>query len=133
MYNAKTNVGECHTGNVLCHGHTIACLSILGLVDGGFQIACNHLNSLEFEHVAHLPCTLGDETLDGMCESIHTGGGGEAAGQGVHQFGIDNGHDGDVVGVNAHHLLLVLLVGDNVVDGHLGSSTGGGGQGNDGH
>ena len=80
VYHAKTHVGEGHAGNVLCHGHAIACLCVLWFVHGSLQIACYHLYGLQFEHVAHFPCTLGDETLNGMCKGIHTGGCGQAAG-----------------------------------------------------
>ena len=80
MNYTKTHIGECHAGNVLSNGHAIACFGILWLVDSGLQIACYHLDGFEFEHVAHFPSTLGDKTFDGMCESIHTSGGGEAAG-----------------------------------------------------
>ena len=51
----------------------------------------------------------------------------------VHQLCVHDGNGGDVVRVHAHHLLLVLLVRDDIVDGHLGGGAGGGGQGDDRH
>ena len=67
-----------------------------------------------------------------MGERIESGRCGEALGQGVHEFGIDDGNGRNIVRVDTNHLLLVLLVSNHVVDSHLGSRTGGGGQGNDG-
>ena len=68
-----------------------------------------------------------------MGHSVHTGSGGEALGERVHQLGINDSHTGNVVGVYADHLLLLGFVDDYVVDGRLGSSTGCGGQGDDWH
>ena len=76
---------------------------------------------------------LGDVTLDGVGQSVHTGGGGQALGHGGHHIGIDHSDLGDIVGVHADELALLLHIGDDVVDGDLSRSTGGGGHGNGEH
>ena len=96
-------------------------------------MAGNHLDGLQFEHVAHFPGALRDEAFDGMGQRIETCRSGEAARQGVHQFGINHGDGRDVIRVDTHHLLLVLLVGDHIVDGHLSSRTSRWGECDDGH
>ena len=64
-----------------------------------------------------------------MGQRVHTGGGGEALGHGVHHVGIDDGDLGNVVHVHADELALALDVGDDVVDRDLGGGAGGGGHG----
>ena len=60
-----------------------------------------------------------------MGQGVHAGGGGQAGGHGSHHVGVDDGDLGGVVGVDAHELADLLGVGDDVVDGHLGSGAGG--------
>ena len=129
----QTYVRESHASNVLSHSHSVASLRIRRLVDSCLQVAYNHLDSLDFEHVAHLPSTLGDEALDSVSESVETRCCCERAGQSVHQFGIDDSDGRDVVRIDTNHLLLVLLVGDDVVDSNLGCCSGCSRQGDDGH
>ena len=50
---------------------------------------------------------------------------GQAGGHGSHHVGVDDGDLRGVVGVDAHELADLLGVGDDVVDGYLGSGTGG--------
>ena len=61
----------------------------------------------------------------GMGQCIHTGGSGQALGHGGHHIGVHHGDFRDVVGVHADELALLLHIGDDVVDGDLGSSAGG--------
>ena len=70
---------------------------------------------------------LGNVALDSVGQSIHAGGGGQALGHGGHHIGIDHGDLGDIVGIHADELALLLHIGDDVVDGDLSSSAGGGG------
>ncbi len=70
---------------------------------------------------------LGDVALDSVCQSVHAGGGGQALGHGGHHIGIDHSDLGDIVGIHADELALLLHIGDDVIDGDLGSSAGGGG------
>ena len=77
------------------------------------------------EHVGELPSALGGVALDGVGQSVHAGGSGQAGGHGSHHVGVDDGDLGSVVGVDAHELADLLGVGDDVVDGHLSSGTGG--------
>jgi predicted P-loop ATPase len=53
--------------------------------------------------------------------------------QSVHQFRIHNSDGGNIVRVYTNHLLMVFLIRDDIVDSHLGGSTGGSGQCNDRH
>ena len=120
MYSAQAYVRERHASHVLCHSHSVASLRVRRLVNGCLKVACDHLDSLNLEHVAHLPSALCDEALDGVSECVETGSCGERARQRVHEFCVYDGDSGDVVRIDAYHLLLVLLVGDYVVDGHFG-------------
>ena len=133
VVDTQSDVGECHTSHILCHCHAVAALGVGGLFDGDGEVLVDHGDGLEFEHVAQFPCPFGDETFDGMRHGIHACGSCEALGEGVHEFGIDDGDTRNVVGVDAYHLLLLLLVDDDIVDGGFGSSTSRGGQCNDGH
>ncbi len=124
MHEAKTHITECHTCDILGHSHTIAGVGIFGLLYRNGQIVCDHFHSLDLEHVRHLPCGFGDIAFDSVCEGVHTGSGGKALGEAIHQLGVDDGYCGDIVGVNAYHLLLFLLIDNHVVDSGLGCSAG---------
>ena len=128
MVDAQANIGEAHAGDILAKGHALAAgagLAGLGLGDGVTQVLADQLNSLKVEHVRELPSTLGGVALDGVGQSVHTSGSGQAGGHGSHHVRIDDGNLGGVVGVDAHELADLLGVGDDVVDGHLGGGTGG--------
>ena len=62
------------------------------------------------EHVGELPGALGGVALDGVGQSVHTGGSGQAGGHGGHHVGVDDGDLGGVVGVDAHELADLLGV-----------------------
>src|SRR5699024_5569157 len=63
---------------------------------------------------------------------IHTGSSTQALGHGSGHLGVNDCHNGDIVGVNTHELAALLHVGDHIVDGNLGCGTGGGGNGDNG-
>ena len=84
------------------------------------------------EHVRELPGALGDVALDGVGQGVHAGGGSQALGHGGHHVRIDDSYHGDVVGVHADELAVLLHVGDDVVNGDLGGGASGGGHGDDG-
>ena len=83
----------------------------------------NHLNSLDFKHIAKFPSTLGDESFDCMSHGIHTCSGSKTLWKRIHKFCIDDGNGRNVVRVYANHLLLLFFVDDYVVDSCFGSST----------
>ena len=58
-----------------------------------------------------------------MCQCIETRSSGSSLGERIHQLGIDNRAAGDVIRIHTNHLLVILLVDDDIVDGSLGSST----------
>ena len=128
MNHTEANIRECHSRYILSHSHSVSCISIAGLVYGCFQITVNHFYGLYFEHVAHFPCVLGYKTFYGMSESVKTRRSCQAFRKGVHQFCINNSDGRNIVRVYANHLLVVLLVGDYIVDGYLGCSTGSSGK-----
>ena len=64
-----------------------------------------------------------------MGQGVHAGGGSEGRGHGGHHVRIYHGDLGDVVGVHTDELALFLHIGDDVVDGDLSGSAGGGGDG----
>ena len=129
--NAQTHIGEAHTGDVLAQSHTLAALR--GVLHGTAQVLADELDGFQMEHVGDRAVALGDITLDGMGQCIHTGGSGQALGHGGHHIGVHHGDLRDVVGVHADELALLLHIGDDVVDGDLSRSTGGGGHGNGKH
>src|SRR5699024_1291167 len=88
---------------------------------------------LQMEHIRDDAVALGDVALDGVGQSVHAGGGGQALGHGSHHVGVHHGDLGDVVGVHADELALLFHVGDDVVDGDLGGRAGGGGHGDGEH
>ena len=61
-----------------------------------------------------------------MGQGVKSGGNLQAARHGVGQVRIHESDDRDVVRVDGHELTLVGGIGDHVVDGRLGSGTGGG-------
>mgnify|MGYP000093223852 CR=1 FL=1 len=82
------------------------------------------------EHIGDGAVALGDVALDSVGQGVHAGGGGQALGACWTVIsGSTTATSGDVVGVNADELALLLHIGDDVVDGDLGSGTGGGGHG----
>ena len=133
MHQSKSYIGECLCGNVLCQRHTLASHWISGFFHSDGQVLGDHLDGLQLIHVAHDPCTLGDIAFDGVGQGIHTRGCRQSLGQAVHQFGVNNGHGRDVVGIHTHHLGLTFLVNDDIVYRNLCSCAGCGGKGNDGH
>ena len=72
---------------------------------------------------------LGDVALNGVGQGVHASGGGQALGHAGHHIRVNDCDLGDVVGVNADELALLLDIGDNIVDGDLGSGAGCGGHG----
>ena len=129
--NAQTHVGEAHTGNVLPQSHALAALR--GVLYSAAQALADQLDGFQMEHIGNDAMTLGDVALDGVGQRIHTGGSGQTLGHGGHHIGVDHSDLGDIVGVHADELALLLHIGDDVVDGDLGSSTGSGGHCNGEH
>ncbi len=68
-----------------------------------------------------------------MGESVHAGCGGQSFGHGGHHFGVDNSHNGNVMGVDADEFALFLHVGNNIVDGDLCGGSRGCGNGDNGN
>ena len=127
VIDAQANIGEAHAGDILTKSHALAAgagLTGLGLGDRVAQVLADQLNGLKVEHIGELPSALGGVALDGVGQSVHAGGSGQAGGHGSHHVGVDDGDLGSVVGVDAHELADLLGVGDDVVDGHLSSGTG---------
>ena len=128
VVDAQANVGEAHAGDILTKSHALtagAGLAGLGLGDGVAQVLADQLDGLKVEHVGELPGALGGVAFDGVGQGVHAGSGGEASRHRSHHVGVDDGDLGGVVGVDAHELADLLGVGDDVVNGHLGSGTGG--------
>ena len=125
---AQTHVGEAHAGNVLAQSHALAALG--GVLHRTAQIFRDEADGFQMEHIADGAVALGDVALNGMGQSIHTGGGGQALGHGGHHIGVHHGDLGDIVGVHADELALLLHIGDDVIDGDLCGGAGGGGHGN---
>ena len=84
-------------------------------------------DGLQVQAVGQSPGSLGGVAFDGVGQSVHAGGSGQALGHGGHHVGVNNGDIGNIINVDADELTLALHVGDNVVDGSFGSGAGGGG------
>src|SRR5699024_9811952 len=125
VHNAQADVGKAHAGDVLRQGHAFAAFSRVGHCAA--QILTDQADSLQVEHIGLFRGTLGDQSLNGMCQGVHAGGGGQAFGHRAHHISVNNGDLGDVVGVHTDKLALFLHVGDDIVDGDLGRGAGGGG------
>ena len=119
MINTQTNIRECHTGNILSYGHTVATLWIGRIIHSDRQVLMNHLDSLELEHITHLPSSLGNQALDSVSHRIHTGSCGKPLWQRIHQLSIYDSNGRNIVRIHAYHLLLALLVDNHIVDGCL--------------
>ena len=124
MIYSKTYVGKAHTCNVLTESHTLATVS--GVCNCAAERARDDLDSFEVEHIRKLPSAAGDVAFNCVCKSVHTCSRSERSGHSRHHIGVNYCNDGNVVGVNANELSLLLNVGDNVVDGNLSGSTCGG-------
>ena len=124
---AQAHVGEAHTGDILAQGHALAAVRIV--VYGVPQVGGDEADGFQVEHIGHLPGALGDEALDGVGQGVHAGSGSQSGGHGGHHIRVHHGDLGDVVGVHADELTLLLHVGDDVVDGDLSGGAGGGGDG----
>ena len=61
--------------------------------------------------IPEIAVTLGDVTLNGMGQRIHTGGGSQTLGHGGHHVGVDHSDLGDIIGVHADELALLLQRG----------------------
>ena len=85
------------------------------------------------EHVRHFPGALGDVAFNGVRQRVHAGGGRQALGHGGHHIRVHHGNFGNVVCIHTHEFALFLHIGDDVVDGHLGGRTCGGGHSNGEH
>ena len=131
VHDAQADVGEAHARDVLAQGHALAALG--GVLHRAAQVGGDQADGLQVEHVGDGAVALGDVALDGVGQGVHAGGGGQALGHAAHHVGIDHGDLGDVVGVHADELALLLHVGDDVVDGDLRGGAGGGGHGDGEH
>ena len=125
VHDAQAHVGEAHTGDVLAQSHALT--AFRGVLHGTAQVLADELDGFQMEHVGDRAVALGDITLDGMGQCVHTGGSGQALGHGGHHIGVHHGDLRDIVGVHADELALLLHIGDDVVDGDLSSRTGSGG------
>ena len=124
VHDTQTDIREAHTGNVLRLGHTLTSHDILTILHSVVEVLMNQLDGLELEHIAHGPGTRRDVAFDGVRQGVHTRSGGQTLRHRHHQLAVNHGAHRNVVRVYADHLLLVLLVRDDVVDRHLRSRTG---------
>ena len=131
MNHAQAYVRERHTGNVLRNSHSVARFHIRRFGNSRFQIAGDHFNCLDFKHVAHLPCAFCNQTFNGMSQCIKTGCSRKTFRQRIHQFSVDNCYGRDVIRVYTHHLFMVFLISNHIIDCHFSCCTGCCGQSND--
>ena len=131
VHNAKAHVREALPGNVLRQRHALAALGCV--FHSAAQMPGDQLNGFQMEHVRHFPCRLCGVALDGVRQRVHARGGCQAFGHACHHIRVNDRNLGDIVGIHAHKLAFFLHIGDDVVDGHLGGRTCGGGHSNGEH
>ena len=124
VHQAEAHVRVGHAGDVGRVGHLLASRNVA--IGGLGQVLGNHANGLHGQAVGQAPGTRGNVTLDGVGQGVKSGGDLQAARHRVGQVRIHESDDRDVVRVDGHELTLVGGIGDHVVDGRLGSGTGGG-------
>ena len=122
---AQTDIGEAHTRDVLAQSHALA--AFRGVLHGAAQALTDELDGFQMEHIRNDAVALGDVALNGVGQRVHARSGGQSLGHGSHHIRVHNGDLGDIVGIHADELPLLLHIGDDVVDGDLSSRTGGGG------
>ena len=120
VHDAQPDVRETHARDVLRLGHAVAGDGVAAVLDGIPQVRGDQLDGLQLEHVAHRPRPGRDIPFDGVRQGVHARSGRQPPGHRHHQFAVDHRAHRDVVGIDADHLLAVLLVGDDIVDRHLG-------------
>ena len=125
MGDAKAYVGICHSGNVLCQSHSFTSVGIVGNCLA--EVLCDQLDGFQVQNVGKLPCSGCGIAFDGVGQSVHTCGSGQALGHGGHHIGIYDGDVGDIVRVYADELSLLLDVGNDIVDGGFCTCAAGGG------
>ena len=123
MNDAQTDIAEPHTGNVLRLRHGLAGNRIAAIVYGSFQMDSNHFNGFQFEHIRHSPCTRRYIAFYGMSQCIHTGCSSQSFRHGIHQLRVNNSYCRNIIRVYTNHLFFDLFVNDNIIDGHLSSSS----------
>ena len=124
MGDAEADVGVGHGGHILRKRHALASVGII--LDSGAQVLCNQFDGFQVKTVGQRPGALRGIALDGVCQSVHTGGGGQAAGHGGHHIRINDCHVRDIVGVHADEFTFFLHVRDDIVDGGLRAGSAGG-------
>ena len=125
VVDAEADVGEAHSGDVLAKGHSGAAGGLVG--DGVAERGGDEADRLDVHHVRHRAGGLRYVALDRVGKRVHAGKRRKPLGHRRHHVGIDEGDDGDVVGIDADELALLLDIGDDVVDRNLGGCSGGSG------
>ena len=117
MYYAETYIREAHACDILAESHSLS--SFGSVCNRAAQRLGDNLDCLEVEHIRELPSALGDVAFDCVGKCVHTRCGGQTLGHCRHHFGVDYCNYGDIVGVYAHELSILLYVGYNVVYGNF--------------
>ena len=127
VHDAQQSVGESHAGQALRVVHPVAGFHIA--VVGLLQIVVDHLDGMQSQGIGVVAVHGGHIGLDGMGHGVHTGVSGQLGRHLLSQIGVNDGHVGSDVEVGQRILDALVVVGDNREGGHLGSGTGGGGNG----
>ena len=121
---SKSDVGESHACHILSKRHVGT--AFWRILYSGPKRAGNDFNGFDVEHIGKFPCACGNVSFDGMSQGIHSGGGCQALWHAGHHIRVNDGNDRDVMGIYAYEFAALFYVGNDIVDGNLGSSAGSG-------
>ena len=119
--NAKTNIRETHTCNILTESHTLSALG--SILNSTTKWLWDNFNSFEVEHIGKLPCALCDVTLNSVSECVHTCCGSKPLWHCWHHIRVNNCDYRNIVNINANHLSVLFNICNYIVDCYLCGST----------
>jgi len=117
MVDAEADVGEAHAGDVLAESHFFTSLQIAFY--GFAQPFADDFNGLQMHHICQFPSALGDIAFDSMYQGIHTSESAQAFRHGCAHIRIDDGDDGDIVGIGTNEFTIFFFIGDDVIDSNF--------------
>ena len=119
--NAKTNIRETHTCNILTESHTLSALG--SILNSATKWLWDNFNSFEVEHIGKLPCALCDVTLNSVSECVHTCCGSKPLWHCWHHIRVNNCDYRNIVNINANHLSVLFNICNYIVNCNFSGCT----------
>lgn len=114
MVDAEADVGKAHAGDVLAKGHFFPGLHVA--LDGFAEPFADDFNGFEVHHIRQFPGVFRDISFNSVDEGIHARSGAEFRRHRRDHIGVDDGDDGDVMGVTADEFTVFIRVRNDVVN-----------------